>query len=288
MNTSRFPHLVAFLSLATAGLVGCADDTAAPATAADIRGRIDRLVPRYTVGEERIESAIPTVQLPQRAHVDQPWRPSDPSVGSLETSADLPLHMIRLWSNNNNVQNAPGAGLVSRGLVTPPQLQPLQRAPHDPAAWLNEHIFTDANDEGGGEFRIPTEAFCGADAVCAKRIAELRLGVIATPVGDDGLDLDIVTGDNRDVAASFTLSPDGADVSYDLAVAKGILAAHSGVKEASGVIDVHFRGFPDYTENKVRILEPVHVVIDRAPGADDVETLDLAAGEHVIGTTPAK
>jgi hypothetical protein len=128
-------------------------------------------------------------------------------------------------------------------------------------------------------------------------MADLRLGVIATPIGDDGLDLEIVTGENRDVAASFTLSPDGADVSYDLAVAKGILAAHSGVKEASGVIDVHFRGFGDYTEAKVVVREPVHVVVEGGTSAAELLQLDLAASQHtfeaghrgpVIGKTPAK
>ena len=70
-------------------------------------------------------------------------------------------------------------GPLSRGIITPPQLPPVQRAPNDAASWLNGHIFTDANDDGGGEFRIPTDAFCGADPQCAKRVADLRLGVIA-------------------------------------------------------------------------------------------------------------
>jgi hypothetical protein len=287
---SRFHRLVAALSLATAGLAACADDAARPSSAAEVRARVDKLVPAL----QRRASDVSAAELPAFADAlsaaQVATTPPTGEAPATEASPDVPLYLSRWWISQTGPQDIAGVGMLRTAPVhTPPQRPATPHAPVDAASWLDHNILTDEDYVGAGEFRIPSGLVCNGDPSCMKSVAEQRYGIIATAIGDDGLELDVVSGPDRAVAATFVLSPDGDDLSLDLASLGGLLGARGTT--AAGAVDLALHDLPIDGDVGATISFPQglrvqsgDLAIDVAPAIDAIQ-IQL---HHGVVTTTTK
>jgi hypothetical protein len=124
------------------------------------------------------------------------------------------------------LREAQSAFTGSQGAL--PIAMPLSAPSVDPdatVAYLNDHVFTDANAAGDGMFRLTADVLCApADATCAAQVAELAPQLRTSKDGDAlviGLELDA----DHDEPVHLTLSHDSLAVSVDLDAAQRALGA---------------------------------------------------------------
>ncbi|MFT3692176.1 MAG: hypothetical protein QM831_03480 [Kofleriaceae bacterium] len=85
--------------------------------------------------------------------------------------------------------------------------------------WLNDHVFTDKNYQGGGVYRVPPEAVCAGVTDCTARVEPLALRVRV-----DGEDFHVQVDDQHDEPLLITL---GSDMDARLALDDRSLNAFS-------------------------------------------------------------
>ncbi|HLU69103.1 MAG TPA: hypothetical protein VKZ63_22630 [Kofleriaceae bacterium] len=147
-------------------------------------------------------------------------------------------------------------------------------------------IFTEENYEGDGVYRLPPELFCepdetgATDPECLDTFAQLELRLRAELV-DDGLDLTLLVGPERDAPLAVELRPARAALVVDLAGAAGAIA------HVAAVIGEEIE-LPEVLEGQIAlaldVMGPQHVTLALEVREAIRVELDTADGRLAVST----
>ena len=251
--TRRSLLWIAGLALAVI-VTGCGSDT--PADPDSLHDRIDRLVPPI-VDETNAASAS------SEATLDQLGRGLD----AFEVLAPGILPASESGLGLKRLAAAPADGDPTDGQAV--------------ADELNTRLFTEANYEGDGVYRVPPDLICetdpetgASDPACTSQVAEVR--VRAVLAGADGVDFTLVLGAERAEPLTLALRPSAVTVEVDLGELARAATELGAVAGESAGIAVAMDGRVSarlevvgtaHVAVSVAIDQPVHVAFADA-GAD--------------------
>ncbi len=126
------------------------------------------------------------------------------------------------------------------------------------SAWLvkqlNEQVFSDANQESEGVFRLRGAALCETEdfdgeplpaeaiAACVADVDRAEIRVKAAYNGDDGLDLELLLGPTKIAPLSITLVPDSVSAELDLGATGEAIIAISKLFEVDDLPAIELAG----------------------------------------------
>lgn len=237
------------------GLAACGDpEPASPATAQE---RINLTVP--VLWDDAVDAFDAIGQ-------SEVWKSVDLGMQSLDTSlATLPMP---LWPRPSTEPDP----LVPRDAIDESPGEELARA-------LREKVFTDANYEGDGVYRLHGADFCEHDAVtdapdpeCVNDFDAAEIRVRALLAGD-GLDLTLLIGPARSEPITVELRTDRVSLTLDLAETKEAI--------------VHVAAIAGETVEMPAVVDGVAVLSLKRNGPQDV-SVELSARRaiRIEGTLP--
>ena len=250
------------------GLAACGGD--APADPASLHARIDALVPEI-VDETNAAATTSDVTIDQLVRAIDAIDVLAPGFLSSDASADT---------------------------TTEPAPTVTDQTGQEVADELNTRLFTDANYEDDGMYRVPADMICptddttGAiDPTCATNAAEIRIRAVL--VGDDGVDFTLVLGAERAEPVTLGLRHRAVSVSVDLgelqraATELGAVMGEGDVQVAmSGVVAASLEVLGTaHVSLSTSIEEDLHIGIGEAgadPNGDGALRIDSAVAQPLF------
>lgn len=218
---SFFLGTLATLSAASIGLAGCGSDAAEPA---DAQARVQALLPGLVSSTSNALAGSDGI--PAIAWLDQ-------GMVSLETAFPQLADMIPGTGTDDEAEPVLTiAALADEG----------DDAGNELAALLAQQIFSEQNYEGDGYYLLPGEFLCAStgdldeagevDATCVADADRAEIRIHASLVGEDGIDLGLAIGPDRDEPLQLELRPARLSLVFDLAAAKNAVAHLAGDEAA--------------------------------------------------------
>ena len=177
--------------------------------------------------------------------------PPSPSAVRSRIDADLG-HVLREAKAAADASTANVPGAMTLGAVLPVRLGVTLPALPDPdttTAWLDDHVFSDANALGDGVFAIPPEVACAAgDAACAQRLADAQLRVRVEQDDSGALRFAVQIDAAHDEPLSFLLSNDELAIALDLdGSEQAVIAAAQLLGEQAPMVQLQGAATADVT-----------------------------------------
>lgn len=214
---SFFFGTLATLSAASIGLAGCGSNAAEPA---DAQARVQTLLPGLVSSTSNAlagSDGIPAV-----AWLDQ-------GMVSLETAFPQLADMIPGTGTDGETETVFTVAALA---------DEADDAGNELAALLAQQIFSEQNYEGDGYYLLRGELLCAStgdldetgevDAACAEEADRAEIRIHASLVDEDGIDLGLAIGPDRDEPLQLELRPARLSLVFDLAAARNAVAHLAG------------------------------------------------------------
>lgn len=206
---------LATLSAASLGLSGCGSNAAEPA---DAQARVQSLLPGLVSSTGNALTGSDSI--PAIAWLDQ-------GMVSLETAFPQLSAMVPGTGTDGETEPV----FTIKALAD----EATDEFTDELAAALALQIFNEQNYEGDGYYRLNGELLCTStdetgepDAECVAELDRAEIRIHASLVGDDGIDLGLAIGPDRDEPVLLELRPARLSLVVDLAAAKNAVTHLAG------------------------------------------------------------